>query len=137
MFLENWIYFGVFLDDNESERLYNIVESLPGIKIPSDWKKYAHHMTIIFNNKTDVAQAWAKTTLQRMGEDVCLTVTHVGVSDKSIAVRVSGEMSANSIPHITIACSPNGKPVDSNKITNWREIDPFKIDGVISVFAKD
>ena len=131
---ENWIYFGVFLDADESERVYRIVDSLPGIDIPSDWRKYAHHMTIIYNNKSEVAQAWASTTAPRIGEDVLLRATHVGVSDRAIAIRVSGEMSANDIPHITIACSPIGKPVDSNKITNWIEIDPFTINGRIDVF---
>ena len=131
--LENWIYFGVFLDADESERVYNIVNLLPGIDIPDDWRKYADHMTIIYNNKSEIAQAWAKATAPRVGEDVLLKATHVGVSDKAIAIRVNGEMSANAIPHITIACSPTGKPVDSNKITNWREIDPFTISGKIDV----
>lgn len=131
--LENWIYFGVFLDADESERVYNIVNLLPGIDIPDDWRKYADHMTIIYNNKSEIAQAWAKATAPRVGEDVLLKATHVGVSDKAIAIRVNGEMSANAIPHITIACSPTGKPVDSNKIANWREIDPFTISGKIDV----
>ena len=131
--LENWIYFGVFLDADESERVYNIVNSLPGIDIPDDWRKYTDHMTIIYNNKSEIAQAWAKATAPRVGEDVLLKATHVGVSDKAIAIRVNGEMSANAIPHITIACSPIGKPVDSNKITNWRKIVPFTINGKIDV----
>ena len=131
--LENWKYFGVFLDADESERVYNIVNSLPGVDIPSDWRKYADHMTIIYNNKSEIAQAWAKATAPRVGEDVLLKATHVGVSDKAIAIHVNGEMSANAIPHITIACSPTGKPVDSNKITNWREIVPFTISGKIDV----
>ena len=131
--LENWIYFGVFLDADESERVYNIINSLHGIDIPDDWRKYTGHMTIIYNNKSEIAQAWAKATAPRVGEGVLLKATHVGVSDKAIAIRVNGEMSANAIPHITIACSPTGKPVDSNKITNWREIDPFTISGRIDV----
>lgn len=131
--LKNWIYFGVFLDADESERVYNIINSLPGIDIPDDWRKYTDHMTIIYNNKSEIAQAWAKATAPRVGEDVLLKATHVGVSDKVIAIRVNGEMSANAIPHITIACSPMGKPVDSNKITNWREIVPFTINGKIDV----
>lgn len=134
--MENWIYYGVFLDDDESQRVYNIVNSLPGINIPDDWRKYADHMTIIYNNKSEIAQAWAKQANVRLGEDVILKATHVGVSDKAIAIRVTGEMSANDIPHITIACSPTGKPVESNKITNWREIDPFTINGRIDVFAR-
>ena len=131
--LENWIYFGVFLDADESERVYNIINSLPGINIPDDWRKYTGHMTIIYNNKSEIAQAWAKATAPRVGEDVLLKATHIGMSDKAIAIRVNGEMSANAIPHITIACSPTGKPVDSNKITNWREIVPFTISGKIDV----
>lgn len=131
--LENWIYFGVFLDADESERVYNIVNSLPGIDIPNDWRKYTDHMTIVYNNKSEIAQAWAKATAPRVGKDVLLKATHVGVSDKAIAIRVNGEMSANAIPHITIACSPTGKPVDSNKITNWRETVPFTISGKIDV----
>ena len=131
--LENWIYFGVFLDADESERVYNIINSLPGIDIPDDWRKYTDHMTIIYNNKSEIAQAWAKATAPRVGEDVLLKAAHVGVSDKAIAIRVNGEMSANAIPHITIACSPTGKPVDSNKLTNWREIVPFTISGRIDV----
>ena len=131
--LENWIYFGVFLDADESERVYNIINSLPGIDIPDDWRKYTGHMTIIYNNKSEIAQAWAKATAPRVGEDGLLKATHIGMSDKAIAIRVNGEMSANAIPHITIACSPTGKPVDSNKITNWREIVPFTISGKIDV----
>ena len=131
--LENWIYFGVFLDADESKRVQNIVNSLPGVDIPNDWRKYTDHMTIIYNNKSEIAQAWAKATAPRVGEDVLLKATHVGVSDKAIAIRVNGEMSANAIPHITIACSHTGKPVDSNKITNWREIVPFTISGKIDV----
>ena len=89
--LENWIYFGVFLDADESERVYNIINSLPGIDIPSDWRKYTGHMTIIYNNKSEIAQAWAKATAPRVGEDVLLKATHVGVSDKAIAIRVNGK----------------------------------------------
>ena len=132
---KNWIYYGVFLDEQESERVYNIVNSLPCINIPSNWKKYAHHMTIIYNNKSEIAQAWAKMANAKLGEDVLLTATHVGVSDRAIAIIVKGEMSANSIPHITIACSPDGKPIDSNKITNWIEIDSFTVNGRIDVFT--
>ena len=131
---KNWIYYGIFLDNDESERLFNIVNSLPGIDIPTDWKKYCHHMTIVYNDKSEVAQAWANLANKKLGEYVCLTVTQVGISDKAIAVKVSGGMTANDIPHITVACSPIGKPVDSNKITNWRDIDNFKIDGIVSVF---
>ena len=31
----------------------------------------------------------------------------------------------NDIPHITIATFRGGKPVDSNEITNWKDIEPI------------
>ena len=43
---------------------------------------------------------------------------------------------ANKIPHITIATPPNGKPVNSNKITKWFDIEPYTVNGKLGHFAK-
>lgn len=93
--------------------------------IPMDWKKIAHHMTIVFGeevpNKHD------------LGKEVELTVTEFGVSDMAIAVKVIGYPSKNAIPHVTLAVNPDGgKPVMSNQITDWYTVEPLKIFGVVS-----
>ena len=51
----------------------------------------------------------------------------VGISDKSMAFKVEGvdNICTNEVPHITIATFRGGNPVDSNKITNWRYIEPI------------
>jgi hypothetical protein len=38
-----------------------------------------------------------------LGNEVRLKVTHLGVSDMAIAVKVNGYESVNVIPHITVA----------------------------------
>lgn len=35
---------------------------------------------------------------------------------------------ANKIPHITICTSNGGKPVDSNYITEWKDIEPITVE---------
>lgn len=35
-----------------------------------------------------------------------------------------------------MATPQNGKPVNSNKITNWFDIEPYEIQGTINVFEK-
>lgn len=63
-----------------------------------------------------------------------LEVTHIGISDKAVAVRVVGFDSKNKIPHVTVAVNINngGKPFDSNKIENWTTIDTIiKLSGEV------
>jgi predicted kinase len=100
------------------------------IEIPSDWKKYAHHMTINLGELKD------KSKLNR---SVALDVFAVGISDKAMAVKVRAQpwddqnISNNAIPHITLAVNPDGgKPVMSNDITKWQDIKVFTVVGVVT-----
>lgn len=87
---------------------------LPIVVRDSGWKMICHHMTIKFNGTPEFVK-------QYLGTEQKLEVTHYGVSDKAVAVRVVGFHSENKIPHITVAVNVKGggKPVDSNKITEW------------------
>lgn len=63
-----------------------------------------------------------------------LEITHVGVSDKAVAVRVIGFPSTNKIPHVTVAVNvrEGGKPAMSNEITDWRVVsDAPKLKGTV------
>lgn len=66
-------------------------------------------------------------------------VTSVGISEKAIAFKViilnnnegiyDYEICANEIPHITICTFNGGKPVDSNNIVKWHDLDePIEIE---------
>ena len=132
----NWIYFGVFIDEN-AKHLNEIAIEKQGMDIPFDWKMFNHHMTIAFNNKTEDAQNLYDVYKHTFGKTITITVDGIGVSDDAIAVRIkfNGPI-ANKIPHITIATPQTGKPVNSNYITKWYDIEPYDITGTLNEFTK-
>jgi len=113
-------YSAVVLDYESSESLLNKFNG----EIPDGWKKYAHHMTIALGKAIEDENL--------LGSSQTLTVTQIGKSDMVIAVRVEGFPSKNKIPHITLAVNPEGgKPFMSNKIEEWKDIEPFEITGEV------
>ena len=91
---------------------------LPIVVRDNGWKMICHHMTIKFGGTPEFAKQYLDTEQK-------LEVTHYGVSDKAVAVRVVGFHSENKIPHITVAVNVKGggKPFDSNKITEWFSVE--------------
>lgn len=116
------LYSAVVLDDAS----HNLLVDKFGEEI-GDWKLFAHHMTIGFQKSLE------DLDLSRFeGKMVTLNVTHLGKSDKAIAVKVSGFKTLNKIPHITLGVSTIGSPVDSNKITDWSMVeDVINVSGVV------
>jgi predicted kinase len=121
------LYSAVVLDRASHNKL--VTTHLP-IAIPKDWIIYARHMTIIFGKGLPVKED--------LGKQVTLRVTHVGISDMAMAVRVEGFPTTNDIPHVTLAVNPEGgKPVMSNQITKWQDVKPFYITGIVSEIKKE
>lgn len=128
---KNVAYSGVILDDKSRELLLtSFIYSSP---IYSNWTKLAHHMTICIGSLPEhVKRYW-------IDENVTLTATEFGYTDKAVAVKVSGyfniqktEFDFKRLTHITLAINPlNGKPVDSNDITNWQTIENIKLQGTV------
>ena len=132
----DWIYYGAFLDGPARENLLEYVKQY--VPIENDWKLYCDHMTIIYNDGSDNAAMWADSLKDKIYQKVYLTVVAVGVSEKSIAVKVAGFKSNNAIPHVTIAVAPGAKPVDSNNIINWWTVDDdFGFSASINVVLKN
>jgi 2'-5' RNA ligase len=132
----NWIYFGVFIDE-KAKHLNEIAIEKQGMDIPYNWKMFNHHMTIAFNNKTEDAQNLYDVYKHTFGKTITITVDGIGVSDDAIAVRIRfNDPIANEIPHITIATPQTGKPVNSNYITKWYDIEPYDITGTLNEFTK-
>lgn len=119
------LYSAVVLD----EQSHSILLQEFSHSIPEGWDKIAHHMTIAFGKPTP--------NKEDLGKEVKLWITHLGISDMAIAVRVEGYPSLNKIPHITLAVNPNGgKPVMSNDITDWTIIEDVRdclYEGYLSV----
>lgn len=97
-------------------------------EIPDGWTKYAHHMTIAMGKG-------AKE--EDLGKEFELEVGALGKSDTNRAVMVHGYESSNSIPHVTLAVHPDGKPAMSNDIRHWIEKDKLKIRGIVTNIKRD
>lgn len=125
-------YSAVVLDEKSQKDLKDLVKdftvktannaTVPIVVRDSGWEWYCHHMTINMGPLKDNLRANEETTV---GSPQKLTVIAIGASDKAVAVKVQGLMaghSKNAIPHVTVAVNKKqgGKPVDSNKITDWQ-----------------
>lgn len=109
------LYSAVVLDKKSRSKLLVAL----GHHIPKGWEVIAHHMTIAFG------QSFPEELKNFLGANCELRVTAVGKSDLVVAVKVEGFKSMNAIPHITLAVNreAGGKPFDSNKITEWVDLD--------------
>lgn len=109
------LYSAVILDDDARDHLLSLVKDY--VEIPFNWKKMAHHMTIVFK------EPLPPELKEDLNKRVSLLVKNVGVSDDAIAVEVEGYPTTKDIPHITVAIPKDGNPVNSNYITDWRPIE--------------
>lgn len=122
-------YSAIVLTDDSREYLLSKLKD----KIPEGWKIIAHHMTIAFRKGLD-----AIDRTDDKDKNVEIFVTHLGLSNKAMAVQVEGYPSTNKISHITIAINikEGGKPVMSNDIKNWKRITKMKLTGVVTEILK-
>jgi hypothetical protein len=131
---ENWIYIGIFLDASSRRKLMKLYPK------PEGWNQYYDHMTVVFNDDSDVAKAVKSINEHNIGKKFKLKLVGPGISKKAYAVKVElpkGVVSANMITHITLATCPgnDGTAVDSNYITNWSKVyDNIYLTGEMKVF---
>lgn len=114
------LYSAVVLTGESRDKLIEAI----GDRIPEGWKTVAHHMTIIFGKPLP------DPVKDKLDSTVRIDAYEIGISDKAIAVKVdrfpafeTDGVTPKKIPHVTVAVSPNGKPVDSNFITEWEPLE--------------
>jgi len=120
------MYSAILLDEKSQLSLSAWADKnikVDGVRLPilvrdNGWEMACHHMTIKYPGTPEFVKKYLDTE-QR------LEVTHVGISDKVVAVRVVGFPSENKIPHITVAVNvrAGGKPVMSNIIKDWKAVE--------------
>lgn len=131
--LQDLLYISVNLDDLSCGKLKELfINNNPWGD--NKTRIICHHMTMAFHNfLTDKVLEWA---ILNDGKVESLKVVSYGWSDKAFAVAVETDVpSTNKIKHVTCAINlnNNGKPVDSNSITNWVNVDEvFDINGVVT-----
>ena len=133
----DFIYFGLFLNQDIKNKLMNILKSTEYYKILEKADNiYLDHCTLLHCSQN---YPKLKEYLQsKLKCEFSATITSIGISDKAIAfgvkfslLRDGRSMCANNHPHITIATFNGGKPVDSNNIKEWIEFPMILIDGTI------
>ena len=124
------IYSAAFLTKDAKALLLNELKD----KIPKGWKIYAHHMTLLFGKAKD--ESIQKYIDEHIDTEVNLRAVALGESPDAMAVKIESDVpTANKIPHVTIAVPNGGKPVNSNKITNWEPLDhPINLSATIGEF---
>ena len=125
---KEWIYFGIFLDESSKRRLRMRFD------IPKDWKRYGDHVTLCFNDGSELSKVAAEINKGYVGAARSIKVTGIGISKNAVALRVQlpvGVVCTNKVAHITLGCK--NKPVDSNAIEIWHDIDSFTLYGEIDV----
>lgn len=140
--MKDFTYIGLFLAQESRDKLakwlyfngYSPETTL--MQRNSGW--YLDHCTLFHKNQmlTDTA---SKNTisilLDTIGKEHTITITHLGNNDKALAFRVTSDVTDlycfNDTPHITVCTFEGGKPVDSNNITKWKEIDPIIVNTIL------
>ena len=107
------LYSAVVLDERSRRALIDGFQQY----IPEGWEVIAHHMTMTMG---ELPEEWKGY----LGREVTLIVKSIGVDEKVVAVGVSGFVTKNEKPHITLAVNRagGGKPFMSNNIQQWEEI---------------
>jgi hypothetical protein len=83
---------------------------------------------------TIAANSAEKSGIQNLGQKVTLYVTGFGI-DETLGVaawRVDSSIPVKSgVPHITALLKDGAKPFLAGKIKEWKDINPFKVEGTI------
>lgn len=126
---KNWNYVGIFLDSLSKDYLKMKFD------IPEGWKWYADHVTLCFNDNSLLSKVAAEINTGYVGAERSIKVTGIGISENAMALRVQlpvGVVCTNKVAHITLGTKT--KPVDSNAIEIWHDIDSFTLSGEIDIY---
>lgn len=129
--MNNFHYFGLFLDTDTKNRLMDILTDNIDYNIALNVadKIFIDHCTLLHVSQLHGNSEIYNYLKGYVGEKFQIVMNGIGISDKAMAFRVDEKsvVCVNDIPHITIATFRGGKPVDSNEITNWKDIEPIII----------
>lgn len=128
----NFQYFGLFLDEEAKKGLLDVFLTYleEGNSVGYLMNKiYLDHCTLLHVSQLHGNSEIYNYLNDRIGEKYEIVINGIGISDKAVAFRVAeySVVCVNEIPHITIATFNGGKPVDSNNIKEWKDIEPIII----------
>lgn len=123
---QKWQYYGLFIDKETHDKLIDVLVDHHWIGTLNEAERgYLDHCTLMHkSNRED----WLEDMLNHyLGNKYSITITAIGISDVAMAFKVKRRgilvSCKNETPHITICTFNGGKPVDSNNITNWYNLE--------------
>jgi len=117
------LYTGVILGNQSVELLKKEFPPIPG------WKPFYHHMTICLGSLKNQSLNSGLPLVSEIGKTIQLEVVGVGKNEIAYAAEVTGYISTNKRPHITMCIAPGFAPAESNNINTWTSIS--KIEKII------
>lgn len=122
--MDNFHYFGLFLDTNTKNKLMNILTDNIDYNIALNVadKIFIDHCTLLHVSQLHGNSEVFNDLNNKLGENIQIKIEGIGISDKAMAFKVAlprNVYSINKTPHITICTFNGGKPVESNNITKW------------------
>lgn len=140
---DNFVYFGLFLTDKSKEKLMNFVQDNLKNTVNKADKIYLEHITLL--HKNDKYQFRFKFLMycllnyileKFIGETYEVNIIAFGSNNRAAAFKVelpdAFPMFLYKQYHITIATFNGAKPVESNNIINWRELnEPITITTIL------
>lgn len=129
--MKDYQYYGLFLDiDTKNMLMGTLTDNIDyNIALGVADRIFIDHCTLLHKSQLDSNENLQSYLESSLGKSMSIRLVAVGISDKAMAFKVEevDNICANEVPHITIATFRGGNPVDSNKITNWRYIEPIII----------
>lgn len=127
--MKDYQYYGLFLDtDTKNMLMDTLTDNIDyNIALGVADRIFIDHCTLLHKSQLDNNENLQSYLESSLGKSMSIRLVAVGISDKAMAFKVEevDNICANEVPHITIATFRGGNPVDSNKITNWRYIEPI------------
>lgn len=139
-----FIYLGLFLNESVRAILTDVaITHMPTILFKNNCKMHLSHLTLLFKSdvNTEKGQNIIKMAESFNNSPVSLKIIEIGSSDKCMAFKIEKtpwleKYCMNATPHITICTYNDGKPVDSNRITDWKKIEPVYCTATMKMFNK-
>lgn len=133
----NILYISLVLDDYSRTILVNFANRVKNKLRVESSKLYCHHMTVAFGSQID--DDVIDFVEGHEGEEYKLRVIAYGMNKKACAIKVETNCpSKNKQKHVTLFTINDGKPKDSNEITNWTDISEYNVElkGILTINYK-
>lgn len=118
------MYWAIELSGETKNRILRLVAL--AVRIPEEWITHCDHITVAHSKQLALTWEEIDNILSNFeGHSVCFKITSLAQNESVIAIGVSVKI-LNEHSHITIACAPGHKPVESNNLENWTPILCFE-----------